>query len=76
MLLARYHIVETALLEWAMVLPPGSRVVVRTPDRRQYRGVLLAVKMDANGRQVATVRLDTGWETTYPTDMIEKESRA
>ncbi len=43
----------------------GERIVVRTPDGHEFRGVLLAMR---EGR--AVVRLDTGWVTTYPTRMV------
>jgi hypothetical protein len=54
---------------------PGVRIVVQTPDRREFRGVLLEVKRDADGREIGRVRLDTGWETTYPLTMIAAEPR-
>lgn len=56
-----------------MVLEPGQRVVVRTPDRHQWRGRLVAVK-DQDGRALAVVRLDSGWVTAYPLAMVEPET--
>lgn len=49
----------------------GERIVVRTPDRREYRGVLVETRMSATGRREAVVRLDTGWLTTYPLEMVD-----
>lgn len=54
-------------------IEPGERVVVRTPDRREFRGRLLAYRQQA-GQFVAVVRLDTGWETTYPAAMVWKDT--
>jgi hypothetical protein len=48
----------------------GDRIVVRTPDRREYRGVALGTREDGEGRALVMVRLDTGWETTYPIEMV------
>ncbi len=48
----------------------GDPVVVRTPDRREYRGHLLEWREGASGPQRAVVRLDTGWVTTYPVHMV------
>jgi hypothetical protein len=50
----------------------GERVVVRTPDRREYRGQLLEVREQDRG-PYALVRLDSGWETTYPLHMVHPE---
>jgi hypothetical protein len=43
----------------------GERIVVRTPDQHEFRGVLVALR---DGK--AVVRLDTGWVTSFPTRMI------
>lgn len=51
-------------------LDVGTRIAVRTPDRREFRGVLVEFRTDANDRAVAVVRLDTGWLTTYPLAMV------
>ena len=51
-------------------LEVGKRIAVRTPDRREYRGVLVAFRKDVSDRAVAVVRLDTGWLTTYPLEMV------
>ncbi len=48
---------------------PGDRVVIRTPDRREFRGVLV----EPRGEDAAVVRLDTGWLTTYPLRLIFPE---
>jgi len=53
----------------------GQAIVVRTPDRREYRGTLLELRSQ-DDRQVAVVRLDTGWVTTYPLRMVSADSRA
>jgi hypothetical protein len=51
----------------------GDRVVVRTPDRREYRGIVRGFREIDEGRWLAVVRLDTGWETTYPVEMVHLE---
>lgn len=53
-------------------IEPGERIVVRTPDRREFRGRLLEYRGQED-RLVAVVRLDTGWETTYPAGMVWKD---
>ncbi len=55
-----------------MILHPGQAVVVSTPDRREYRGRLVRLQTDLHGRTVAVVRLDTGWETSYPLHLIRE----
>jgi hypothetical protein len=47
---------------------PGERIVIRTPDRREFRGEYIALR---DGRVV--VRLDTGWVTTYPRRMVFRD---
>jgi hypothetical protein len=49
---------------------PGQRIVVRTPDRREYRGELLEVRTGSGVNATAVVRLDTGWLTSYPMTMV------
>jgi hypothetical protein len=51
----------------------GSRIIVRPPDRREYRGRLLEIRRDTLGRNLAVVRLDTGWVTTYPVSMVSAD---
>jgi hypothetical protein len=46
----------------------GERIVIRTPDRREFRGEFVALR---DGRVV--VRLDTGWVTTYPRRMVFRD---
>jgi hypothetical protein len=46
----------------------GERIVVRTPDQREFRGEYIALR---DGRVV--VRLDTGWVTTYPRRMVFRD---
>lgn len=53
-------------------LQPGDRIVVRTPDRREFRGRLIAVTRDGK-RETALVRLDTGWETRFPLALVYPE---
>ena len=53
-----------------MTLEPEQRIVVRTPDRREYRGWFLELRVRDDGKQVAVVRLDSGWVTTYPVHMV------
>jgi len=48
----------------------GGRIVVRTPDRREYRGELVEIRVGNGGSKVAVVRLDTGWLTSYPVAMV------
>ena len=51
-------------------LHAGQRIVVRTPDRREYRGELLELRAGAGENATAVVRLDTGWLTSYPIAMV------
>jgi len=51
-------------------LQPGDRIVVRTPDRREFRGVLVERRDPQGRRRMVVVRLDTGWLTTYPAEMV------
>ncbi|MDQ2745053.1 MAG: hypothetical protein M3Z66_22540 [Chloroflexota bacterium] len=51
---------------------PGDRIVVRPPDRREFRGRLVEFRHDKD-RVVAVVRLDTGWVTTYPVHMVQRD---
>lgn len=53
-------------------IEPGERIVIRTPDHREFRGRLMEYRGRGSGC-VALVRLDTGWETTYPTAMVWKD---
>jgi hypothetical protein len=58
-----------------MQAEPGQRVVVRTPDRREFRGQLLEIRITDQGSQAGVVKLDTGWVTTYPMSMVHREDR-
>lgn len=51
-------------------LQAGQRIVVRTPDRREYRGELVELRSRTGEKAVAVVRLDTGWLTSYPVAMV------
>ncbi len=51
----------------------GDRIVISTPDRREFRGRLVEIRDRADGKKLAVVRLDTGWLTTYPLDMVHRE---
>jgi hypothetical protein len=55
---------------------PGDAIVVRTPDRREFRGRLLEVRTGTHGRPEAVVRLDTGWVTAFPLTMISSDPQA
>jgi hypothetical protein len=52
----------------------GERVVVQTPDRREFRGRLVEYRALPGGRKGAVVRLDTGWLTTYPLELLRPET--
>ncbi len=52
----------------------GERVVVHTPDRREFRGRVTEITTLPGGRPAAVVRLDTGWMTTYPLDLLHPEA--
>ncbi len=55
----------------------GDRVVIVTPDRREFRGRLVELRERENGKTLAVIRLDTGWMTTYPVEMVRpQEDRA
>lgn len=56
-----------------MTYDRGRRVVVRTPDRREFRGHLVEIQEREDGRRVAIVRLDTGWVTSYPLEIVHIE---
>lgn len=56
-----------------MAIAPGDRVVVHTPDQRQFRGRLVEYRVLPGGRQAAVVRLDSGWLTTYPLQLLRPE---
>ena len=58
-----------------MTLEVGERVVVQTPDRREFRGRLVEFKTLPGGRNGAVVRLDTGWLTTYPLEMVHPDEK-
>lgn len=51
----------------------GDRVVIATPDRREFRGRLVELRERADGKKLAVIRLDTGWMTTYPLEMVHVE---
>ena len=51
----------------------GDRVVIATPDRREFRGRLVEIKERPDGKKQAVIRLDTGWMTTYPLEMVHRE---
>jgi hypothetical protein len=52
----------------------GDRVVVQTPDRREFRGRVTELTTLPGDRPAAVVRLDTGWLTTYPLALLRPES--
>jgi hypothetical protein len=53
----------------------GDRVVIATPDRREFRGELLELREREDGKKLAVVRLDTGWLTTYPLEMVHPDEK-
>lgn len=55
-------------------LQPGERIVVRTPDQREFRGHLLQVSDPSSPRPTALIRLDTGWETRFPLSLVHRDS--
>jgi hypothetical protein len=57
-------------LEGPGSLVKGRRIVVRTPDRREFGGVVAEIRESPGGRRQVVVRLDTGWLTTYPVEMV------
>ncbi len=57
-------------------LGPGDRIVIRTPDRREFRGILVERKQHPDGRSMVVVRLDTGWVTTYPAELVYPDAPA
>ena len=57
-----------------MIPAVGERVVVRTPDQREFRGSVVELKHLPGGRPAAVVRLDTGWQTTYPLELLRAEA--
>ena len=54
-----------------MVPRPGERVVVRTPDRREFRGVLVELRENQ-----ALIRFDTGWMTRYPLSLVHIDEKS
>lgn len=56
-----------------MTLEAGQRVVVRTPDRREFRGRFIELRARPDGKQFAVIRLDSGWLTSYPMEMVHPE---
>ena len=56
-----------------MTIAIGERVVVKTPDRREFRGRVVERKTLPGGREAAVVRLDTGWLTTFPMALLRPE---
>lgn len=59
-----------------MTIAVGERVVVQTPDRREFRGRLVEYRNLPGDRKGAVVRLDTGWLTTYPLELLRPEAGA
>lgn len=55
-------------------LSPGERIVIATNDNHRFGGRLIEVRKDRLGRELAVVRLDSGWVTTYPLEMIRRDS--
>lgn len=57
-----------------MEINPGERIVVRTPDRREFRGKLVELRPGNGGRMQAVVRLDSGWVTAYPIELVHRDT--
>lgn len=49
--------------------------MIATPDRREFRGELLELREREDGQKLAVVRLDTGWLTTYPLEMVHPDEK-
>jgi len=49
----------------------GESVVVITNDGHRFSGRLIEIRRDSHGRDLAVIRLETGWVTTYPLSMVE-----
>ena len=52
---------------------PGARVVVKTPDLREWRGRVVEIRVGESGKGRIVVRLDSGWETSYPESLVFAE---
>ncbi len=57
-------------------MEPGSAVVVETADRHLFRGRLVEVRVDKTGREIAVIRFETGWLTSYPLSMVRIDPTA
>gem|GEM_PF-6584769 len=44
--------------------------MVVTPDGHRFQGTLVERRVDFHGRDVCVLRLDSGWVTTYPAEMV------
>jgi len=47
----------------------GQNVTVETADGHRFHGRVLELRQDRNGQSVAVLRLDTGWQVSYPVSM-------
>lgn len=56
-------------------MKPGDSVVVSTADGHRFHGILVECRWDRLNREHAVIRLDTGWVTSYPMDMVRAESQ-
>lgn len=57
------------------LLTVGDPIVVHTPDRRQYRGVFIGYRAEEAGTPRLLVRLDTGWQTSFPAEMVHRDTQ-
>jgi hypothetical protein len=53
---------------------PGERIVITTKDGHRFGGRLIELRKDSLGRELAVVRLDSGWVTSYPLEMVRGDS--
>ncbi|HZT97854.1 MAG TPA: hypothetical protein VFB34_13555 [Chloroflexota bacterium] len=51
---------------------PGARVEVETRDGHRFHGRLLEIRNRAGAEDVAVIRFDTGWVTSYPVSMVRQ----
>ena len=49
----------------------GAQVTVTTSDGHRFEGRLIETRQDRFGRDLAVIRLDSGWITSYPLSMVK-----
>lgn len=50
----------------------GEDVTVQTADGNLFHGQVLSFGVDPGGRRTAMLRLDTGWQVSYPVSMLRR----